>query len=213
MNKRVAIHYLVDDLLAAEPEEWTSADILIGHLGTLPLERVPNATVVTVLRDPVEHLYSWYRHVLWDTNHYFHDEVVCREISFADWLDWSPARMLVDNPQARYLGTHALTHARADGVRTLLHKEWELSHPAPAPEELNAAARRTLSRALAVGCTEQLSTFQHQLAQRLDFQLDEDFRENVSPSPVEAIEPEIARWINDELCPVDAALYESCGYR
>lgn len=212
-NKRVAIHYLVDDLLAADAKEWTSADILIGHLGTLPLERVPDAAVVTVLRNPVEHLHSWYRHILWDTHHYFHDEVVRRGITFADWLDWLPARMLVDNPQARYLGTHALTHAPTEGVRSFLHKEWELSHPAPAPEELSTAARKTLDRALAIGCAAQLSNFQRQLAQRLGFQLDEDFRENVNPSPVEPIEPKIARWITDEVCPVDAALYESCGFR
>ena len=212
-NRRVAIHYSVEDFLAADPEDWSAADVLIGHLGTLPLVTNPDAAVITVLRNPIDHLHSWYRHVLWDANHYFHDEVVRRGITFADWLDWAPARMLVDNPQARYLGTHGLTDARAATPNGLLHQEWELSNRVPAPEELKAAAQKVLDGALAVGCAEQLSKFQRHLARQLDFELDEEFRENVNPSRGESVEPEIARLITDELCPIDVALYESCGFR
>ncbi len=209
-GKRIVGPCLVDDLIGGDVENWTSADILHGHLGSLPLEMVADVKVITVLRDPVTHLHSWYRHVLRAPDHYFHQAVVSQGIGFADWLDWPPARMLVDNPQARYLGTHALMAGAASKFGGSLQETWELGEPALNREELESAARRTLSEALAVGCLDQLADFQVQLAAILAFEPERTFQENVNPNAAEEISADLAARIINELCPIDAALHESC---
>lgn len=95
---------LMDDLLRAGNAQWRSADILMGHLGTLPISEAHPKHVVTVVRNPIDHLLSYYNHIRRSPDHWGHERVIGSSLSFYEWLQHPAFRFLTSNPQSRMLG-------------------------------------------------------------------------------------------------------------
>jgi hypothetical protein len=81
--------------------KWKKSDILIGHLGLLPLDF--KYEYFTVLRDPLERLYSHYSHIERGEGHYFHKIVVEEELDFEHYLLDNRFFGINFNMQTRYL--------------------------------------------------------------------------------------------------------------
>jgi hypothetical protein len=90
------------DHLGMNPD-WRESDVLSGHLGRLPIKY--NFEYFTIIRDPIERLYSYYSHVKRDTGHYFNNLLSRENMSFENWLLDSRTRNLNYNMQARYLSS------------------------------------------------------------------------------------------------------------
>ena len=93
--------YLLDDL--GKNPNWQESDILSGHLGRFPINY--DFEYFTIIRDPIERLYSYYSHVKRDPGHYFNDLLSRENMSFESWLMDSRTRNLNYNMQARYLSS------------------------------------------------------------------------------------------------------------
>ena len=93
---------LLDHLV--EHPKWTKSDILAGHLGLLPL--IYNYDYFTVLRDPLERLYSHYSHINRSPGHYLHNFVAGEKLSFEDYLLDKRFTNLNFNMQTRYLSCY-----------------------------------------------------------------------------------------------------------
>ena len=109
---------LLIDHLRSIPQ-WENSDILAGHLGRLPLKS--GFEFFTLLRNPIERLYSYYSHVQRDKNHYFHDIVCDERMSFEEWLLDPRLKKLNFNMQTRFLSTGAKVPKGESGP-----KEWQL---------------------------------------------------------------------------------------
>ena len=86
---------LLDDLLRPENSEWTSLDYLTGHLGVVPIVHASPQHVVTLLREPVAHLFSWYWHIRRVPDHHYH-QIVTDEGSltrYSGHLIWAMIRL------------------------------------------------------------------------------------------------------------------------
>ena len=92
-------HVLLDHLV--EHPKWTKSKILVGHLGLLPLEY--NFEYFTVLRDPLERLFSHYSHIYRSPGHYLHNVVAGEELDFESYLLDDRFLGLNYNMQTRYL--------------------------------------------------------------------------------------------------------------
>jgi hypothetical protein len=150
---------LLDDLLRPENRNWKSADLLMGHLGLAPLPYTQH--VVTVLREPQSHLYSWYRHVLRAPEHPLHDTVIRESVTFLDWLRDERFFEIVNNPQARNLGLpNEIPVGTFRSHEPSYHQQKETMRPREIDDwTLFASALDTLRNCSAVGVTEDLATF------------------------------------------------------
>jgi hypothetical protein len=90
---------LLDHLI--ENPKWTKSDILVGHLGLLPLNYIYE--YFTILRDPLERLYSHYSHIKRSPGHYLHNVVAGEELDFENYLLDKRLTNLNFNMQTRYL--------------------------------------------------------------------------------------------------------------
>jgi hypothetical protein len=198
---------IADQLLAPGIANWKDADILIGHLGAWPIKHAGRSSYVTIVRDPVPHAVSWYRHVARDPNHYFHRIVADEGISFSDWFDDPRFFALTDNPQARHLGLCPdLDRAeyRADDP-TFNQRSFELSERIESDGELYVAAQTTLDGAAVVGTVDRFDEFISGLARVLGVSDPTFPRTNVDPAPLR-IDAGMRRRILDR-CAIDADLY------
>jgi hypothetical protein len=136
---------LIDHLV--ERPHWEKADLLVGHLGLLPLDH--NFRYFTVLRDPLERLYSHYSHVKRDPGHYFNKIVTAEKINFEDFLLDERFRNMNFNMQTRYLSTiPKFDHSEKYGAFPQRAYDFENSLPSMISLEL---AFHTLKNALFVG--------------------------------------------------------------
>jgi hypothetical protein len=92
---------LLDHLV--DRPNWEESDILTGHLGLLPLGF--KFDYFTVLREPLERLYSDYSHVKRDSYHYFHRTIVEENLDFLGYLQDRRFYSHNFNMQTRYLST------------------------------------------------------------------------------------------------------------
>ena len=95
-------HVLLDHLV--EHPKWAKSEILIGHLGLLPLKY--NFEYFTVLRDPLERLYSHYSHIYRMPGHYLHKVVAGEKLDFESYLLDERLLKLNYNMQTRYLSCY-----------------------------------------------------------------------------------------------------------
>lgn len=91
------------DFIVDNPK-WAESDILIGHLGLLPLTY--NYDYFTVLRDPLERLYSNYSFINRTPEHYFHDFVAGEKLNFENYLLDKRFTKQNFNMQTRYLSCY-----------------------------------------------------------------------------------------------------------
>jgi hypothetical protein len=62
-------------LLAMRPDERAGYDVIAGHLDWRVTTLLPRASVITVLRDPVDRFLSWYFYALRNANAPLHDDL------------------------------------------------------------------------------------------------------------------------------------------
>lgn len=91
--------YLLDHL--QKSSDWKVANFLAGHLALLPLKH--DFKYFTVIRDPIERLYSYYKHVGRDEGHYFNKLLISQNLNFEQWLIHPETRNLNYNLQTRYV--------------------------------------------------------------------------------------------------------------
>ena len=94
---------IILDRLEENPE-WAKSDILIGHLGLLPTRHGYN--YFTVLREPLERIYSHYEHMKRNVGHYFHKILVEEKLDFEEYLRDDRFARLNFNMQTRYLSSY-----------------------------------------------------------------------------------------------------------
>lgn len=94
---------LFDALLREENSKWHNSEILAGHLGILPLQF--QFDYFTVVRNPIEQLYSYYCHIKRNKGHYFHSYVESNNLDFQKWLLDDESYNLKFNMQTRYLSS------------------------------------------------------------------------------------------------------------
>jgi len=147
---------LLDDLEGYSG--WRTADILSGHLARLPLTE--NFAYFTIMRDPMQRLYSYYSHVKRDPGHYFHGLVVSEGLSFESWLLDSRTRNLNFNMQTRYLSSFPRIR-RAGKERWVVQRRFE---NASTLRICLGKALKTLDEAIWFGTNNDLSNLQVNLA-------------------------------------------------
>ena len=156
---------LLDGLLRSENMDWRSTDILIGHLGLLPIEQQASIVSSTCVRDPRAHFQSLYQHVKRTPEHWGHDTILKEELSFEDWLAHDAFRELLDNPQSRYLSiAPQLPHGQFDRTNPA---RWQTGFETQVcvahDDDLYSDAITTLERMHFVGTTETLHSLSSQI--------------------------------------------------
>ena len=142
--------------------KWAESDILVGHLGLLPLDF--NYEYFTVLRDPLERLYSHYSHIKRGEGHYFNSIVVEEELDFERFLLDNRFLSLNFNMQTRYLSTYPILKTE----QTNRHHQEEakcFENSSESNIDLEKAID-TLSKASWVGSLKNLEDLQSFLAKR-----------------------------------------------
>lgn len=158
--------YLLDHL--GKNPDWQESDILSGHLGRLPIKY--NFEYFTIIRDPIERLYSYFSHVKRDVGHYFYDLVSRENMSFESWLLDSRTRNLNYNMQVRYLSSIPRFGLQSgiQLIRKSNHKEWQIQKKyenGSCSKVSLEKAIRTLTNALWVGTPQNLGDLQSCLSQ------------------------------------------------
>jgi len=127
--------------------EWAKSNILVGHLGLLPLNY--EYEYFTVLRDPLERLYSHYSHIKREEGHYYHKILVEEKIDFEGYLRDKRFTAMNFNMQARYLSSYPKLGAKEkNGHHQELAKFFENSSEAGVDL---GVAMNTLAKASWVG--------------------------------------------------------------
>ena len=102
-GKKLAGPFLADHINLPENSDWSTSDILIGHLGLTPLKF--GYEFFTILRQPIERLYSQYAYITRISGHYHHAMVVSKKMDFLTWLREDEFYNVNFNTQTRYLST------------------------------------------------------------------------------------------------------------
>jgi len=187
----------------ADIPDWDESKVLAGHLGLLPLHY--NFEYFTVLRDPLERLYSYFSHVKRDPNHYFNRIVARENLDFLDYLLDQRFHNLNFNMQTRYLSAMPRL-GDLQGLDVLTPMAYEFENSSISEISLKQALR-TLEKALWVGDINNLSELGLFLEKRfqipkIDFpflNLDPRIRKQFSPLEIEAAKP---------LIELDTVLYQ-----
>jgi hypothetical protein len=158
--------FLLDHL--GKNPDWQESDILSGHLGQLPIKY--NFEYFTIIRDPIERLYSYFSHVKRDVRHYFYDLVSRENMSFESWLLDSRTRNLNYNMQARYLSSMPRFGLQSgiQLVRKSNREEWSVQKKyenGSCSKVSLEKAIRTLTNAIWVGTPQNLGDLQSYLSQ------------------------------------------------
>ncbi len=182
---------LIDHLI--ERPNWEKSDLLIGHLGLLPLDH--NFQYFTILRDPLERLYSYYSHVKRDPIYYHHKIVSGENLNFEEFLLDDRFYNINFNMQTRYLST--VPNLEESGREMIFaQKAYDFENSAIDNVSLGLALS-TLEKALWVGDANNLSQLGRLLEKRLDFpnidfpflNVDPGIRKEFSPLEIEAAKP------------------------
>jgi hypothetical protein len=182
---------LLDHL--AEMPDWNESNVLAGHLGLLPLHY--KFEYFTVLRDPLDRLYSYFSHVKRAPDHYFNRIVVEENLDFLDYLLDQRFHNLNFNMQTRYLSAMPRL-GDLEGLDALTPMAYEFENSSISEISLKQALR-TLERALWVGDINNLSQLGLFLEKRfqipkIDFpflNLDPRIRQEFTPLEIEAAKP------------------------
>jgi len=178
-QKRIKIvgPVLLDHLV--ENPKWTKSDILVGHLGLLPLNY--NYEYFTIVRDPLERLYSHYSHIKRMPGHYLHDVVFGEGLNFENFLLDKRLTNLNFNMQTRYLSCYPES---AELEKKGLHQEkakiFENSDLSKVNLEI---ALETLTKASWVGTPNDLNSLKLFLEKRFGLSNIEIPFINVRPGP------------------------------
>ena len=180
------------DHLADKPD-WKESNVLAGHLGLLPLQY--KFDYFTVLRDPLERLYSYFSHVKREPDHYFNRIVAGENLDFLDYLLDQRFYNLNFNMQTRYLSTMPRL-ADLEGSDVLTQMAYEFENSSISDISLKQALR-TLEKALWVGDINNLSQLGLCLKKKfqipkIDFpflNLDPGIPKKFSPLEIEAAKP------------------------
>ena len=168
---------LIDHL--KEYPKWAESDILVGHLGLLPLDF--NYEYFTVLRDPLERLYSHYSHIKRGKSHYFGRIVVEKKLDFEHYLLDERFARINFNMQTRYLSSKPiLKTAQITGHHQEQCEFFENSHESNVNLEI---AIDTLSKAAWVGSSINFRNLELFLEKRYAISGVEIPRLNVRPGP------------------------------
>ena len=84
--------------------KWAKTNILVGHLGLLPLKY--GYEYFTVLREPLERLYSHYSHIKRGEKHYANKILTEEKLDFESYLLDERFLRLNFNMQTRYLSSY-----------------------------------------------------------------------------------------------------------
>jgi len=180
------------DHLASIPN-WKESNFLAGHLGLLPLDY--KFQFFTVLRDPLERLYSYYSHVKRDSYHYFNKVIVEENLNFLDYLSDKRFYNLNFNMQTRYLSK--IPEIGYTHYSEIVNPEsYEFENSDVSDISLKRAIR-TLEKALWVGDVNNLSQLGQFLEKRYDFSkiefpylnLDPENRPKFSSLEIQAAKP------------------------
>jgi hypothetical protein len=143
---------LIDHLI--ERPQWENSDLLVGHLGLLPLKH--KFQYFTILRDPLDRLYSYYSHVKRDPVYFIHNVVAGENLSFEEYLLDDRFFNINFNMQARYLSmTPKMDNLEIDTVFAQLAYTFENSETSSISLD---TAISTLENALWVGDQNDLSS-------------------------------------------------------
>jgi hypothetical protein len=154
---------LIDHLI--DKPNWENSDLLAGHLGLLPLEY--KFDYFTVLREPLQRLYSYYSHVKRDSYHYHHKIVDGERLDFLGYLLDERFYNINFNMQTRYLSTKPRTDT-SDKGRVYAQKSSEFENSPKTNVNLELALR-TLENASWVGNSSNLVQLGRFLEMRFDF--------------------------------------------
>jgi|LakMenEpi03Aug12_release.lakeMendotaPanAssembly.Ray.scaffolds.fasta_scaffold675067_1 hypothetical protein len=154
---------LIDHLI--EMPNWEESDLLAGHLGLLPLEY--KFDYFTVLREPLQRLYSYYSHVKRDSFHYHHKIVDGERLDFLGYLLDDRFYNINFNMQTRYLSTKPRTNS-SDKKKVHAQKSSEFENSPKNNVNLELALR-TLENASWVGNSSNLGQLGRFLEMRFDF--------------------------------------------
>ena len=179
---------LMDDLLRPRNVRWRATDILMGHLGLLPIAEALPDYAVTVVRNPIDYMVSYYKHIRRSPDHYGHRIVAGNHLTFSEWIQHPDFRLLTDNPQARMLSVLPPTPSgqRRSEDPTAWQTAFESQERTTTDSDLLADALETLETLSLVGTTDCLDEFLQSLCELLDVPHFTTPRMNVS-----AIEEEI----------------------
>jgi hypothetical protein len=191
-KNQVIVGPILLDHLVAIPN-WEESNILVGHLGLLPLDY--KFQYFTVLRDPLERLYSYYSHVKRDSFHYFNKVVVEENLDFLEFLLDKRFYNLNFNMQTRYLSTTPRL-GNSHGSSVSIPEAYEFENSDVSGISLKRATR-TLEKALWVGDINNLSQLGGFLEDRFNIRniefpflnLDPGKRRKFSPLEIEAAKP------------------------
>lgn len=160
---------LMDDLLRPRNIRWRATDILIGHLGLLPIAEALPDHAVTVVRNPVDYMVSYYKHIRRAPEHYGHRLIVEKNLTFSEWIQHPDFRLLTDNPQARMLSS--LPPIPSGQYRSKDPTAWqtafESQERATSDTDVLADALDTLEALSLVGTTDCLDEFLQSLSELL----------------------------------------------
>jgi hypothetical protein len=196
-----------------------STPIVVGHFFYPMTRLLPDRSIATVVRDPVERAISVWEYLHWQTDHHDHQRLVSRDIrtieQFAE--DDFLAGHVRDN-QTRLLGVEYDVEAIADALQA---GDLELadanrlaaeSESVPADAAMLERAKRRLKRMAVVGITEELAEFVRRLELALGLPPGSPVEtDNATPAATVARRPhaydESTRRRLIELNPFDAELH------
>jgi Galactose-3-O-sulfotransferase len=167
-----------------------NARVLTGHLYYGVHEYIPQTCeYITLLREPVARVISFYYYILGRTDHYRHEELVRSGMSLEEFVRSSPERG-IENDQTRMLSGRGAGELEAG----ILGRE--------ALDE----AKRNLERFLVVGLTERFDESFVMIRRALGWKLPLYLTKNVStrPKPASATAVELIRERNQ----LDLELYD-----
>jgi hypothetical protein len=147
-----------------ERPDWEKSDLLVGHLGLLPLDY--GYKYFTILRDPIERLYSYYSHVYRDPIHYHHKIVAGEELNFEEYLLDQRFYNLNYNMQARYLSVKPKLDNLEEEI-IFAQKAFEFENSSKYDINFDLA-KSTLENALCVGNSSNLSQLGKFFEKRFD---------------------------------------------
>jgi Galactose-3-O-sulfotransferase len=167
-----------------------NARVLTGHLYYGVHEYIPQrCEYITLLRDPVARVISFYYYILGRTDHYRHKELVRSGMSLEEFVRSSPERG-IENDQTRMLSGRGAGELDAGNLG----------------REALDEAKRNLERFLVVGLTERFDESFIMIRRALGWKLPLYLTKNVStrPKPASATAVELIRERNQ----LDLELYD-----
>jgi hypothetical protein len=169
---RMCPHQIWSLMIAADRETLKQYDLFVGHLyRSLPEYLALPLRPFTFVRHPIERAYSHYRHVLHDSNHYFHEEAA-KGKTFKAFMENPKTQPLVRDFQVRALAAVFDTNELAsrgvhDEGKLWLERLLETAPSGFSKEVELARAKQFLSQCICVGIAERMAESVTMLANAL----------------------------------------------